>query len=327
MDIHINSAGGSVTQATAIVAMLSRMDGVQKVAYIDGLAASAASYIAVHADEIIMYKDAWLMIHEPSGGAWGTPESLRSTADALEGMREQYSRAYADRSGKPIEEIREMMRSEKWMNAQEALALGFCDAIADEGAAAVAEALHDMVATCDYRNVPDAFQTPAVKKTGALTLEAETAGIPAQEADTNNNGGEMPPEGMENMDMDTLRREHMPLAEALLREGAQQERARIQALDALAGLAGVGGDGLIAQAKYGADDQRCEASALAMRILQQRAEQDKTLGVKALKDRQEDAAVLSGIGLAPETGLPGVMPDESAKRIKEMAAQLSRHYE
>jgi ATP-dependent Clp protease protease subunit len=83
IDLRLNSPGGSVFDAVAIYNALKRHNGAVTV-WIDGIAASAASYIAMAGDKVIMPENAFLMIHDPSGVVMGTAEDMRSTASALD---------------------------------------------------------------------------------------------------------------------------------------------------------------------------------------------------------------------------------------------------
>ena len=82
----------------AIHNALSRHAGTVTV-WIDGIAASAASYVAMAGDEIVMPENAFLMIHDPSGLVMGTAEDMRAMAEALDKVRAASSRGYAAKSG------------------------------------------------------------------------------------------------------------------------------------------------------------------------------------------------------------------------------------
>lgn len=129
LTIYLNSIGGDVFDAMAIVAQLKRVKKT-KVCCIDGVAASAATLIAMAADRIVMAPGSMLMIHMPfvpctGGGA----DELRSRAEALDQITESVVALYAERTGQMPEQIREWMAAETWMNAQTALERGFCDAV------------------------------------------------------------------------------------------------------------------------------------------------------------------------------------------------------
>jgi ATP-dependent Clp endopeptidase proteolytic subunit ClpP len=130
IDLRLNSPGGSVFDAVAIYNALRRHLGEVTV-WIDGIAASAASYIAMAGDTIVMPENAFLMIHDPSGLVMGTAEDMRSTAEALDKVKVSLIQGYATKSGKPDEEIAALMAAETWLDATEALDLGLIDRIAE----------------------------------------------------------------------------------------------------------------------------------------------------------------------------------------------------
>ena len=126
LTLRLNSPGGSVFDAVAIYNALQRHAGTVTVS-IDGIAASAASYIAMAGDEIVMPENAFLMIHDPSGMVMGTAGDMRSMAEALEKIGASLLRGYAAKSGKPEAEIAILMAKETWLDASEALEMGFAD--------------------------------------------------------------------------------------------------------------------------------------------------------------------------------------------------------
>ena len=130
IDLRLNSPGGSVFDAVAIYNALKRHTGEITV-WIDGIAASAASYIAMAGDSIVMPENAFLMIHDPSGLVMGTAEDMRATAEALEKVKGSLIQGYAAKSGKADNEIAALMAAETWLDAKDALDLGFIDRIAE----------------------------------------------------------------------------------------------------------------------------------------------------------------------------------------------------
>ncbi len=108
LTLRLNSPGGSVFDAVAIYNALQRHAGMVTVS-IDGIAASAASYIAMAGDEIIMPENAFLMIHDPSGMVMGTASDMRSMAEALDKIGASLLRGYAAKSGKPEKDIVQLM--------------------------------------------------------------------------------------------------------------------------------------------------------------------------------------------------------------------------
>jgi ATP-dependent Clp endopeptidase proteolytic subunit ClpP len=130
IDLRLNSPGGSVFDAVAIYNALKRHPGEITV-WIDGIAASAASYIAMAGDTIVMPENALLMIHDPSGLVMGTAEDMRSTAEALDKVKGSLIQGYAAKSGQSDEEIAALMAAETWLDAKDALGFGFIDRIAE----------------------------------------------------------------------------------------------------------------------------------------------------------------------------------------------------
>lgn len=130
LDIFINSGGGDIFEAKAILAQLSRFKG-QKVVHIDGIAASAATLIAMGGDRIITAPAATWMIHEVSAVAYGRAVDLRSLADLLDIENKTFAETYASRTGSKLEDVLAWMSAETWMNAEEAKARGFTDEISE----------------------------------------------------------------------------------------------------------------------------------------------------------------------------------------------------
>ncbi len=124
INLEIFSPGGYVDEGLQIYAALLRHPA-RITARIDALAASIASVIAMAADEIVMSDVAMMMIHDPWGGAVGTAEDMRKTAEVLDKMKGQIVGAYAKQTGLSTSEIESMMAEETWMTAEEAVAKGF----------------------------------------------------------------------------------------------------------------------------------------------------------------------------------------------------------
>lgn len=126
VDLRLNSPGGSVFDAVAIHNALKRHAGPVTV-WIDGIAASAASYIAMAGDEIVMPENAFLMIHDPAGLVMGTAEDMRAMAEALDKVKGSLVSGYAAKSGRTTEEVSGLMSAETWFDASDAVAQGFAD--------------------------------------------------------------------------------------------------------------------------------------------------------------------------------------------------------
>jgi ATP-dependent protease ClpP protease subunit len=130
LTINLHSYGGSAFDGIAVHNMLARYPG-QKTVVVEGVAASAASLIAMAGDRIVMPNNAYLMIHEAWGLAMGGAEAMRDSAALLDQVSASYRRTYAARSGKPEDEIAALMAAETWFTAEDAVAAGFATEAAE----------------------------------------------------------------------------------------------------------------------------------------------------------------------------------------------------
>lgn len=128
--MRIASPGGSVDEAKAIYNALKRYSGGVDVV-VDSAAYSAASYIAMAGERIVMARNAMMMLHSPWTIAMGNSAELRKTADVLDKYGESMTADYAERSGNSVEEMRSILAGETWYTAQEAIDAGFADEIGD----------------------------------------------------------------------------------------------------------------------------------------------------------------------------------------------------
>ncbi|MEW6047936.1 MAG: head maturation protease, ClpP-related [Bacillota bacterium] len=136
--IYINSPGGDVFAGSTMYSILSR-HSARKVVTVDGLAASAASLVAMAGDRIIMPINAMMMIHNPWMLVVGDAPTLRKAAEDLDKVRESMIAVYHARTGLEPERIAQLLDAETWMTAQDAVDLGFADQVeqAKEVAASV----------------------------------------------------------------------------------------------------------------------------------------------------------------------------------------------
>jgi ATP-dependent Clp protease protease subunit len=137
--LRINSPGGDVFGARAMEAAI-RGHSARVVAHIDGLAASAASFLAMAADEIEISEGGFFMIHKAWTIGVGNADDMRGQADLLDKIDASLVNTYAKRTGKDAEEISAWMAAETWFNSEEALANGFADRLAQPAEKAQASA-------------------------------------------------------------------------------------------------------------------------------------------------------------------------------------------
>lgn len=145
IQLRINSPGGEVFDGIAILNSL-RNHAARKIVTVDGVAASAASFIAMAGDEIIMNKNSEMMIHDGMGLCVGNASEMRELANMLDRVSDNIASIYADadRLGHDADHWRAMMRAETWFTAEEAVEAGLADRVAGSKAAANASARWDL---------------------------------------------------------------------------------------------------------------------------------------------------------------------------------------
>ena len=126
--LRINSPGGNVFDGLAIYNACKRHQATINV-FIDGVAASAACFIAMAGDTITMMPHTQMMVHEASGLVIGPADDMRKMADFLDKSSENIAAIFAERAGGTVEEWRALMRDETWFSDQEAVDLGLADGI------------------------------------------------------------------------------------------------------------------------------------------------------------------------------------------------------
>lgn len=305
--LRINSGGGSVFTAQAILSSLRR-HAASVTVYIDGLAASAASVIAMAGDKIIMPSNAMMMIHNPWTGTYGEAKDMRKMADTLDSVRDSIVAAYKEKTTLDVERIVQLMDDETWMTAAEAVELGFADEV---------EVTQRVAASANHGNM----------LVNGLSIEASRYKKLAQIIDTLPTAQESTPTGVvagkteekkeiKSMNLEQLKAEHPDLYNQLLEEGAQagadKERARIKAIE---DMEMKGHEQLINQAKF---DTGISAESLAVQII--KAEKEKN--ARFLNDRQDDASKIQPAAAQSDAneGLPNADEAKAAAEKAELEA-------
>ena len=189
INLRINSYGGSVPDGLAIYNALRRHKAAVNV-FVDGVAISCASYIAMAGDTITMAKNAQMMIHGPWTIAAGNATDLREQADILDRYAKAMASAYADKSGKTYEDALAFLTDGKdhWFLADEAKAEGFADEVGDEVAVAASLASSfDLsrfkaaapTAACAPQQVPQPTAAAVTTKEASMPAPVPAAGQPA----------------------------------------------------------------------------------------------------------------------------------------------------
>ena len=131
INLSIHSPGGSVLDGLAIYNSL-KGHPAKVFGHVEGIAASAASFILMAADVITMPEDAFIMIHNAHGGAMGDAEDLREMADIIEKLQNTILNIYEKRTGHDRESLSAMMHAETWLTANEAMEFGFVDTVTNK---------------------------------------------------------------------------------------------------------------------------------------------------------------------------------------------------
>ena len=166
--VWLNSPGGDVFAASQIYNMLKEYDGKVTVK-IDGIAASAASVIAMAGSEILMSPVAMMMIHNPATVIFGEASDLQSGIDMLSEVKESIINAYEQKTSLPRNKISKMMDAETWFSAQKAVELGFADKVLYEDSEEVTDGfIFDKVTVTNalMRKIPKIKETQAVENIG-----------------------------------------------------------------------------------------------------------------------------------------------------------------
>lgn len=163
LNLYINSPGGDVFTASTMISMLQRVKdkGTTINAYVDGLSASAASFLMMVADNVNLYKNSTVMVHKPMSFAMGNANDMQKTIDALNKIEESVMMPmYMNKSKVSEEEIKSLIDAESWLSAKE-MDKYFNVTLLDEEKTAVASISSNLFK--NYKNVPD-FIKNSLKK-------------------------------------------------------------------------------------------------------------------------------------------------------------------
>ena len=155
LNMYINSPGGDVFTASTMISMLERVKDKGTVinAYVDGLSASAASFLMMVADNVNLYKNSTVMVHKPMSIAMGNANDMQKTIDALNKIEDSVMMPmYMSKSKVSEEEIKGLIDAETWLSAKE-MEQYFNVNLIDEEKVAVANVNSNLFK--NYKNVPD----------------------------------------------------------------------------------------------------------------------------------------------------------------------------
>lgn len=155
LNIYINSPGGDVFTASTMISMLQRVKDKGTVinAYVDGLSASAASFLMMVADNVNLYRNSTVMIHKPMSWAMGNANDMQKTIDALNKIEDSVMMPmYMNKSKVSEEEIKGLIDAETWLSASD-MDKYFNVTLLEEEKVAVASIKSDLFK--NYKNTPD----------------------------------------------------------------------------------------------------------------------------------------------------------------------------
>ncbi len=177
INLHIHSPGGEVFDGIAIYNQLKNHSATITV-YIDGLAASMASVIAMVGDTVIMPKNAMMMIHKPWGVSWGDANDMREYADLLDKLENVLIPAYVAKTGKTTEEITAMLEQETWLDGDECVEHGFADKVI-EPVKAMASLTSKRIE--EFSSMPSAIKNQIKPKNTTSPTQPHPTPVPAPE--------------------------------------------------------------------------------------------------------------------------------------------------
>lgn len=128
LNIHFNTEGGDVVQASAIYTLLKNWSG-KKNGFVDGICWSCGSWVLQACDVRTCAENALVMVHDPEGACYGRAADMRAEAELLDKVKLTIQGVYSARSGQTAEAIAAAMTAETWYTAEEAKAFGLVDAV------------------------------------------------------------------------------------------------------------------------------------------------------------------------------------------------------
>ena len=180
LNMYINSPGGDVFTASTMVSMLNRLKDKGTVinAYVDGLSASAASFLMMVADNIKLYKNSIVMVHKPMSMAWGNADDLQKTIDALDKIEDGVMMPLYMKKAKVEEKkIKSLVDEESWLDTKD-MDKYFNVELLDEEKVAVASVSSNLFK--NYKNTPD-FVKNLIENDENLNKTEEKTDIPSEE--------------------------------------------------------------------------------------------------------------------------------------------------
>lgn len=309
--VKINSCGGDLYTGLAIHNALKGLTANVKTV-VEGIAASAASVIAMAGDTVEVYPGSLIMIHGVSIRNYGdiNLQDVQKMERMIDANEKAIAAIYNQRTGIDTEEIRTMMAEEKWMTGEEAVEKGFADKICEEkntvdiGMSSNKKILmvngisHD---TFGFRNMPE-FR---------IITQNSAKPVPVPVADSNSNE---PKEegGKKHMTFDELRTQEPDLVTQIQNEAVSIERQRMKDIDSIA--ASIPDQEMVNEAKYG--ENSCTAQELSFRVLQNSAKEGRNFLSQMESDSEQSG--VNNVGAAPNSGDANSDDEKDAVELKNI---------
>ena len=309
--VKINSCGGDLYTGLAIHNALKGLTANVKTV-VEGIAASAASVIAMAGDSVEVYPGSLIMIHGVSIRNYGdiNLQDVQKMERMIDANEKAIAAIYNQRTGIDTEEIRTMMAEEKWMTGEEAVEKGFADKICEEkntvdiGMSSNKKILmvngisHD---TFGFRNMPE-FR---------IITQNSAKPVPVPIADSNSN--ELKEEGgKKHMTFDELRTQEPDLVTQIQNEAVSIERQRMKDIDSIA--ASIPDQEMVNEAKYG--ENICTAQELSFRVLQNSAKEGRNFLSQMESDSKQSG--VNNVGAAPNSGDANSDDEKDAVELKNI---------
>jgi ATP-dependent Clp protease, protease subunit len=284
LTVRINSGGGDVFAGHAIYQLLNDHPA-NVIVKVDGLAASAASVVAMAGNEIIVPATSFMMIHNPSSVAWGEAKDFEKMAETLNVIKDGIVNAYVAKTGKDKKAISKMMDEETWMTGEDAVKEGFADKVSSDepvtepvlnGKLLIINSVsHDLSKFKTIPNVkqmlPSAPQAAAPKPQSDANIIPQGKGEPPMFKDVNE---------LRNGCPDLVKQ----IEDAAREEGKKSERTRIQDIEKISKNIT---PELVNKAKF---EEPMDAKDLAFQAMQADAGKGTQYLANAEKDADESGA-------------------------------------
>lgn len=310
--VRIYSLGGDVFAANAIYSNLREHPAKIRVR-IDGIAASAATVIAMAGDEITIDPTGVFMIHDPSVSIWGRYNSaeMEELQKRLAVAKKTIMEAYINKTGMSEEDVSALMTAETWMTGREAVDRGFCTNLVLAGSAESGEKVTNKIDAAEIRNSVNAHQYKNVPKSVLDTISTVSDKTKHKEEETMAD---------QITTVDALRNTYRNLVEQIENAAVMGERNRLRMIDeALEGEDLTGVEEVVRNAKYGEKPMNADALAAQMWRAQKEARKNggaQNSGAQSgyLAARAKDAQE-SGVNGIPSAAAP--VDDKAAERKEQ----------